>query len=92
MFVPGIYVAVTSFHQGVIPTVLLVNFAAQREGVPLPVIVEAIVMEIVFELLREAGVRMPRLIGQTLSIVGALTFGQAAIQAGFISNSMISIV
>ncbi|PEL13856.1 spore germination protein [Bacillus sp. AFS017336] len=92
MFVPGIYVAVTSFHQGIIPTVLLVNFAAQREGVPLPVIVEAIVMEIVFELLQEAGVRMPRLIGQTLSIVGALILGQAAVQAGFISNSMIIIV
>ncbi|WP_088068191.1 spore germination protein [Gottfriedia luciferensis] len=92
MFVPGVFVAVNSFHQGIIPTVLLVTFAAQREGVPLPLIVEAIIMEIVFELLREAGVRMPRLIGQTLSIVGALILGQAAVQAGFISNSMIIIV
>jgi spore germination protein KA len=92
MFVPGIYVAITSFHQGVIPTVLLVNLAAQREGVPLPVIVEAMLMEMVFELLREASIRMPRAVGQSLSIVGALIIGQAAVQAGFISNSMIIVV
>lgn len=92
LFAPAIFIAITSFHQAVIPTVLLVSLAAQREGVPLPAIVEAIGMELVFEVLREAGIRMPRAVGQALSIVGALILGQAAVQAGFVSASMVIIV
>jgi len=92
LFAPGIFIAITSFHQAVVPTVLLVSLAAQREGVPLPAIVEALGMELIFEVLREAGIRMPRAVGQALSIVGALILGQAAVQAGFVSASMVIIV
>jgi spore germination protein KA len=92
LFAPALFIAITSFHQAIIPTVLLVSLAAQREGVPLPAIVEAIGMELIFEVLREAGIRMPRAVGQALSIVGALILGQAAVQAGFVSASMVIIV
>ncbi|MFB7121585.1 spore germination protein [Bacillus tropicus] len=90
--VPSLYIAVVSHHQGLIPTVLLVSLAAQREGVPFPQIVEALIMELTFEVLREAGIRMPRAVGQALSIVGALILGQAAVQAGFVSAAIVIIV
>lgn len=92
LIAPALFIAVTSFHQAILPTVLLVSLAAQRESVPLPAIVEAFAMELVFEVLREAGIRMPRAVGQALSIVGALILGQAAVQAGFVSASMVIIV
>jgi spore germination protein KA len=92
-FVPAAYVAlITSFHQEMIPTPLLISVAAQREGVPFPALVEAFLMEGVFEILREAGVRMPRVIGPAISIVGALVLGQAAVEAGIVSAVMVIIV
>jgi spore germination protein KA len=75
-----------------IPTPLLISLAAQREGVPFPAFVEAFLMEASFEILREAGVRMPRAVGQAVSIVGALVLGQAAVQAGIISSAMVIVV
>ena len=75
-----------------LPTNLLISIIAQRQGVPFPSVIEVFIMEITFEILREAGVRMPRAVGQTVSIVGALVVGQAAAQAGLISNIMIIIV
>ncbi|WP_253206757.1 spore germination protein [Bacillus toyonensis] len=90
--VPALYIAIISHHQGLIPTVLLVSLASQREGVPFPQIVEALIMELTFEVLREAGIRMPRAVGQALSIVGALILGQAAVQAGFVSAAIVIIV
>lgn len=92
MLVPAIYIALVSHHQGLLPTLLLISMAVQREGVPFPQIVEVLVMEIVFEILHEAGIRMPRAIGQAFSIVGALIIGQAAVQAGIVSATVVIIV
>ncbi|WP_428910953.1 spore germination protein [Niallia sp. Krafla_26] len=92
LIVPSAYVGVLTYHQELIPTYLLLNIIAQREGVPFPAVVEVLLMELVFEILREAGIRMPRAVGQTVSIVGALVIGQAAAQAGIISNIMVIIV
>ncbi|MBO0993901.1 spore germination protein [Bacillus sp. SD088] len=89
---PSVYIAGTTFHQEMIPTQLAIIVAAQRETVPFPAFVEAIMMEITFEILREAGVRMPRAVGAAISIVGALVIGQAAVQAGIVSPAMVIIV
>ncbi|WP_373458161.1 spore germination protein [Paenibacillus harenae] len=92
MLLPSLYIAITTFHQEMLPTPLLISIAAQREGVPFPAIIEAMIMELTFEILREAGVRMPRIIGSAISIVGALVLGQAAVQAGLISAAMVIVV
>ncbi|MBW5449123.1 spore germination protein [Cohnella sp. CFH 77786] len=92
VFVPSFYVAVTTFHQEMIPTSLLLSVASAREPVPFPIVLEALLMELMFEALREAGVRLPRPIGQTVSIVGALVIGQSAVQAGIISAPSVIIV
>ncbi|MCR2821549.1 spore germination protein [Lederbergia panacisoli] len=89
---PAIYIAGTTFHQEMIPTQLVIIIAAQREAVPFPAFVEAVLMEITFEILREAGIRMPRAVGSAISIVGALVIGQAAVQAGIVSPAMVIIV
>ncbi|MGP7818888.1 spore germination protein [Niallia sp. 01092] len=89
---PSLYVAITTFHQEMIPTQLLISLAAQREGVPFPAFIEAIMMEVTFEILREAGVRMPKAVGQAVSIVGALVIGQAAVEAGIVSAAMVIVV
>ncbi|TCP22661.1 spore germination protein KA [Scopulibacillus darangshiensis] len=92
LLLPSFYVAIMTFHHELIPTRLFFSLAAQREGVPFPTVVEVLLMEITFEFLREAGARMPRAVGQTISIVGALVIGQAAVEAGIVSNAMIIIV
>jgi spore germination protein KA len=89
---PSIYIAISSFHQEMIPTRLNISIAAYRQGVPLPILAEALLMEVVFELLREAGIRLPRSVGQAVSIVGALVIGQAAVQAGLVSPLVVIIV
>lgn len=89
---PAAYIAITTFHQEMIPTQLLVAIAAQREAVPFPAFVEALIMEVAFEILREAGIRMPRAVGSAISIVGALVIGQAAVQAGIVSPAMVIVV
>ncbi|MEH6854232.1 spore germination protein [Priestia megaterium] len=92
LLLPSLYIALTTFHQEMIPTNLLLSIAAARETVPFPALVEALIMEISFEGLREAGIRLPRPAGQAVSIVGALVIGQAAVQAGIVSSSMVIIV
>lgn len=92
LFGPAVFVAALNFHQEMIPTSLLINLASQREGVPFPAFVEALMMEITFEIIREAGIRMPSPIGQTVSIIGGLVLGQAAVQAGIISPVMVIVV
>jgi spore germination protein len=89
---PAIYIAIASYHPGIIPTSLAIFLAGTRETVPFPVFVEALVMEITFELLREAGVRLPSQIGATIGIVGSLIIGQAAVEAGLVSPIMVIIV
>ncbi len=90
--VPGIYIAVVAFHHEMLPTPLFINVAAERQSVPLPAAVEAFIMLIVFDILRETGVRMPSNIGQALGIVGALVIGQAAVEAKLVAAPMIIVV
>ncbi|MCR1899760.1 spore germination protein [Irregularibacter muris] len=92
IFAPTLYVALLGFHLGSIPFSLLLSIAADREGVPFPAFVEALIMIIFFELLREAGVRMPKVVGQAVSIVGALILGEAAVDAGLASNLLVIVV
>lgn len=92
VFVPSLYVAATTFHQELIPPRLLISLSAQREGVPLPAFLEVLLMEVVFEIIREAGLRMPRAVGQALSIVGAIVLGQSAVEAGLISAAIVIVV
>lgn len=89
---PSIYIALTTFHPELIPTVLLLAIMNAREGIPFPAFYEAAIMEFFFELLREAGARLPRQIGATISIVGALVIGEAAISAGIASPTMVVVV
>lgn len=90
--VPAMYIALVTFHQEMIPTQLLLSITSARKDVPFPTIIESIGLLFVFELLRETGVRMPTAIGQTVSIVGALVLGQAAVEAKFVSAPMVIIV
>ncbi|WLR50535.1 spore germination protein [Bacillus tianshenii] len=92
LLMPSLYIAATTFHQEMIPAPLLISLAAQREGVPFPAFIEALLMELTFEILREAGVRMPRAVGGAISIVGALVLGEAAVQAGLVSPAMVIVV
>lgn len=92
MTVPGFYLAVTNFHTQVLPTTLLLSFAAARQGVPFPAVVEVLLMEIAFELLREAGVRLPGAMGNTIGIVGGLIIGQAAVEANIVSPIVVIVV
>jgi len=89
---PSLYVAVQAFHPDVIPFKLLLSISTSREGVPLSPFAEVMFMGIVFQLLREAGIRMPRAVGQAVNIVGALVIGEAAVQAGLVSPFMVIVV
>lgn len=89
---PSLFVSLTTFHQQLVPTNLLISVAAAREGVPFPTVVETLLMEVMFEGLREAGIRLPKPVGSAVSIVGALVIGQAAVQAGIVSASVVIIV
>ncbi|MDD9269067.1 spore germination protein [Paenibacillus sp. MAHUQ-63] len=92
LLLPSTYIALSTFHSELIPTVLLLAILDTREGIPFPAFIEALLMEFFFELLREAGIRLPRPIGSAVSIVGALVIGQAAIQAKIASPVMVIIV
>lgn len=92
LLLPSAYIAISTFHSELMPTVLLLAILDTREGIPFPAFVEALIMEIFFEMLREAGIRLPRPIGSAVSIVGALVIGQAAIQAKIASPMMVIVV
>lgn len=92
LLLPGIYIAVVNYHHEMIPTDLLIAVEAAREKVPFPSIVELLLMEMSFELIREAGVRVPGPIGPTLGIIGALILGQASVAANIVSPILIIIV
>ncbi|UQZ37720.1 spore germination protein [Paenibacillus sp. PK3_47] len=92
LLLPSVFIALTTFQQEMIPTTMLVTLAAQRESSPFPALLEALAMELTFEVIREAGVRMPRAIGPAISIVGALVIGQAAVEAGLVSGAMVIVV
>ena len=92
VFLPGLYVSLSQFHHEMIPTPLLATIISTKENVPFPIILEVLLMELSFELMREGGIRIPGIIGQTLGIVGALILGQAAVAAGLVSPILIIIV
>ena len=89
--VPAIYVAIVTFHQELVPTPLLLSIYAARKGVPFPSIVEAMGMMIIFEILKEAGLRMPKHVGGAITIVGALVLGDAAVNARLVSAPIVMI-
>ncbi|WP_377559035.1 spore germination protein [Ornithinibacillus salinisoli] len=89
LFLPSLYIALVSYHPGMIPSTLAYSIAATREGVPFPAAIESIIMAITFEILHEAGIRLPKVIGQTIGIVGGLVIGEAAVSAGIVSPIMV---
>ncbi|MFE5323862.1 spore germination protein [Paenibacillus sp. NPDC056579] len=92
LLLPSTYIAVTTVHPEIIPKRLLITITSSREIVPFPALVEAFLMELAFEALREAAIRIPKSIGQAVSIIGALIIGTAAVQAGIVSAAMVIIV
>ncbi len=92
ILLPSMYISITLFHQEMVPTDLLYSISASRENVPFPSIFEMLLMEISFEMIREAGIRMPGPLGSTLGIVGGLILGQAAVSAKIVSPIMIIII
>lgn len=92
IFLIGTFIALQSFHQEMIPTKLLVSMAGQREGVPFTSFLEALLMIMFFELIKESGLRLPKNIGSAVSVVSALILGQSAVDAGIVSPIMIIIV
>ncbi len=92
VFGPAVYIALVSFQHELIPITLLFSFAKAREGTPFPSFAEAIIMVFAFEILREAGVRLPRPVGQAISIVGALVMGDAAVNAGIVGAPMVIVI
>jgi spore germination protein KA len=89
VFAPAIYIALTTFHQELLPTTLLFTVAGAREGTPFPGFIEAFIMILSFEILKEAGLRLPRPVGQAVSIVGALIMGESAVSAGLVGAPMV---
>ncbi|MET3290869.1 UNVERIFIED_CONTAM: spore germination protein [Brevibacillus sp. OAP136] len=92
LFLPSLYIALVSYHQGLIPSKLAISITSSREGVPFPTIIEALLMEVTIEILREAGIRLPKPIGQAVGIVGGLVIGQSAVSAGIVSPIMVIVV
>ena len=89
---PGLYIAITVYHSDILPTKLLYAIASARSMVTFPVIVEVLLMEFLFELLREAGIRLPGPLGNTIGIVGGLIVGQSAVEAGIVSTMVVIVV
>lgn len=92
LFISAIYIAITNYHVEMIPADLLLAISSTREIVPFPPLVEILMLEIAFELIREGGLRVPKPIGPTIGIVGALILGQAAVQANLVSPLVVIIV
>lgn len=89
---PGLYLAVTNFHTQILPTSLLLSFYEARKGCPFPQVLEVLMMELAFELLREAGIRLPGTMGNAIGIVGGLIIGQAAVDANLVSPIVVILV
>ena len=92
LILPAFYIAISTFHQEMLPTKILISLAGVREGLPFPVLVETLFMETTFEIITEAGIRLPRAVGSAVSIVGALVIGDAAVNAGFASPATVIVV
>lgn len=92
VLLPALYISLLSYNHDLIPTPLLINIANQHTGIPFPTIVEMFVMVFLFEILREAGIRLPKTVGQSVSIVGGLVIGEAAVTAGLVSPGAVIVV
>lgn len=92
VLLPGLYVAVGSFHPELLPEALLLTVTAAEQDVPFPLVGEALLIHFIYELMREAGLRLPRPIGHAIGIIGALVIGDAAVSAGLISSPMVMVV
>lgn len=92
LFAPAIYISFISFHPGLIPTNLVISIIGTRQGVPFSTLIEALIMELAIEILREAGLRLPKPIGPAMGIVGGLIVGQAAVDAGIVSPILVIVV
>lgn len=92
LLLPGLYLAITIYHRELLPTELLYSIVASRVSVPFPIVFEILMMELSFELIREAGLRVPSPLGSTVGIVGALVLGEAAVSAGIVSPILIIII
>ncbi len=91
LYFPSVYIAAQTYHQEMLPTQLFITMAASKEGVPFPAVIELLIMSVLFEILKEAGVRMPKPIGLAVNIVGALVLGEAAVEAGLVSSPIVMI-
>ena len=89
---PGLYIAITTFHPNMLPTVLAFKMAAARDAIPIPAVMEILLLEFAFELLREAGIRLPRPVGSSIGIIGGLIIGDAAVSAGLVSPLVVIVV
>lgn len=86
------YISALTFHPEVLPYELLLNLQESRSKVPFPPLIEVLFIELIIEVLREAGSRMPAKVGQTIGIVGGIVIGTAAVEAGLLSNILIVLV
>jgi len=89
---PALYLAITTYHPEMIPASLLLSIAKSRVNIPYPALVELLVMEFAFELIREAGRHIPGALGSTIGIVGGLILGEAAVSAGFVSQGCVIVI
>jgi spore germination protein KA len=92
ILVPGLYVAISTYHQEMIPTVLLITIINQRSSNPFPTYIETLVILVLFEIIREAALRKPNVVGDSMTIVGSLIIGQTIVEAGLVSYMVIIIV
>ena len=92
VFLPGLYVAICTFHQEIIPETMIFGITGQESRTPLPVMFEALFIHLIYEIVREAGLRMPKSVGHAISIVGALVIGESAVTAGILSAPMLIVV
>ncbi|WP_371916008.1 spore germination protein [Paenibacillus sp. P3E] len=89
---PALYISFISFHPGLIPTQLAITIIQTRQGVPFPSVIEVMILEVSIEILREAGIRLPKPIGPAMGIVGGLIIGDAAVAAGIVSPFLVIVV
>jgi spore germination protein len=92
LFAPALYISFISFHPGLIPTKLAMSIIGSRINVPFPALLEALILEVAIEILREAGLRLPKPIGPAMGIVGGLVIGQAAVEAGIVSPVLVIVI
>ena len=92
VFLPGVYVAICTFHQEMIPETMIFGITSQESKTPLPIVAEALLIHLIYEIVREAGLRIPKAVGHAVSIVGALVIGESAVSAGIIAAPMLIVV